>query len=269
MKTLLISLLLAVSAAAGAAPTLAAPVESLRVTGTIVSVSSTSLQLATGGGQTMTFRLVPTTTFDENGQAIDAPAPAAGQPVLVKYHQEANGSLKAKEVRVEPPSSSVTTPAVIVTATLVSLSPGTVTVKPTSGGATLTLRLVPETVYELHGKPAALSDLRAGQRLRIKYHLEPDGSVKAKKIKILAEPAVSFRLEGTLLAASATHMRIRVGGGKTIDVAVDAGTKVTENGRRTRAASLAVGDRVQVVGLASGGVYTAQQIRAQRIARKR
>lgn len=268
MKIPLISLLLAVSAAVGAAPALAAPVGSLRVTGTILAVSPTSLQLAASGGQTMTFRLVPTTTFDENGQAIDVSALAAGQVVLVKYHQEANGSLKAKEVRVETPSS-VASPAVIVTATLISLSPGTVTVKPTSGGATLTLRLVPETVYELHGKPAALSDLRPGQRLRIKYHLEPDGSFKAKKIKILAEPAVSFRLEGTLVAAGTTHVRIRVGGGRTIDVAVDAGTKVTENGRRTRAASLTVGDRVQVAGLASGGVYTAQQIRAQRIARKR
>ncbi len=280
LKTLLLSFLLTCLAAVGAAGAFSAPATSLRVTGTIVTVGPGSLQLAASGGTTMTFRLVATTTFVEDGQPAGLSALAAGESALVKYHQEPDGSLKAKEVKVESPTGPASAP-VIVEATLLSVSVGAIAVRPAGAGADLSLRLDPATVYELQDAAAAATDLRVGQRLKVKYRVEPDGSLKAQKIEILAAPAVAFQLEGTLVAAGATTLRVRVRGiresgtsvpalaGRTIVVGIPSGTTVTENGRAKRGAALAAGDRVHVTGLVSGAAFTAQQVRAQRIARKR
>ncbi|RDI76273.1 hypothetical protein Gocc_0692 [Gaiella occulta] len=38
-------------------------------------------------------------------------------------------------------------------------------------------------VYELDGQPASQSALQVGGRVEVKYHVEPDGSLKAKMVK--------------------------------------------------------------------------------------
>lgn len=278
MKILLSSLLLAVFAAVVAPQTLASPVGSIRVSGTIQAVSPTSLQLEVSGGQSMTFRLVATTAFVEDGLPVGLSALNVGEAARVKYHEEANGSLKAKEVSVKP-STGPASPPVIVKGTLLSVSPDTVAVKPAAGGADLSFRLDAGTIFMLQGKAAVSGDLRPGQRLEVKYRVEPNGSLKAQKIKILAAPAVAFVLEGTLVAAGATSLRVRVEAaresgapvptliGRTIVITLAPGSRVTENGRAKRGGALAVDDRVHVTGLVAGDAYAAQTVRA-RIARK-
>lgn len=282
MKRPLVPVLFALAVLAlGAQPLAAAPVASLRVTGTIAGVTSSSLQLTASDGRSLTFRLVATTTYAKDGQPASASVLAPGETARVKYHQEANGSLKAKEVEVLTPSGPPS-PPVVVRANLLALTTTEITIAPLGGGPNLTVRLAPTTLYEIGDRTAAVTDLRVGEELKVKYRREGDGSLKAQKVKVVpAVTHVAFQLEGTIVHAGALLLRVRVRGaleggvlkpalgGTTVSVAVTAATTVTENGRAARAGALTVGERVHITGLVSGGAFSAQHVVAQRIGKKR
>jgi hypothetical protein len=181
--------------------------------------------------------------------------------------------------------ATVTVPAsppVVVRARLLAASTAAITIGPLAGGPNLTVRLAPATLYVVGDRTAAVTDLRVGEKVKVKYRREADGSLKAEKIKVLpAARSVAYQLEGTIVRASGLRLRVHVRGareggapvpalaGTTTTVMVTAVTRVTENGRAARAAALAVGDRVHISGLLADGVFSAQRVVAQRLAKKR
>lgn len=253
---------------------------SLRVSGTVAAISSGALTITAVGGQAMSFRLVSTTTYAKDGQAADPSALAVGASVRVKYHLEANGSLKAKEVDVET-LTGVASPPVWVRGSVVSVGPDVLVLKNDVSGQELTMRLSPTTIYEKNGQPGVVGDLQPGQLIKVKYRVEPDRSLKVQKVKIELRKAVSFELEGAIAHAGATSVRVRVAGlrengvlvrasaGRIVAVTVSASTAVLRNGRRARGGALVVGDHVHVVGKLAANVLTADRIVAQGAVRKR
>lgn len=280
MKKPLALLVLALAALTfGAIPATAATGSSLRATGAISVVTAGSLTITTVDGQAMSFRLVATTSFVEDGQAVAASVLVVGEVVRVKYHVEADGSLKAKEVRVESGSGALSAP-VRVSGVLVSVSPGSIVVR-TDAGQVLTLRLSPTTSFETGGRPVMVGGLRAGERVKVKYHLEADGSLKAKKVTIELAQRVSFQLEGMLIAAGARSLRVRVSGlresgalvraaaGRTITLTLSGTTIVVESGRKIGPALLARGDRVHASGVVSAAVFAVERVVARRVGSRR
>lgn len=274
-----LGLLVAALAAVCAAPASAAPSASLRMTGTILSSGSSSLELRTSDGRTVTFRLVSGTTYVQDGQPATQAALLPGRPAVVKYHQEADGSLKAKEVKVDSATGAASAP-IVVRGTILALSAGTLSVKPDVSSPALSLRLDGATVLDANGRPLDVGALHTGLHVKVRYRVEPDGSLKAQKVKLLPARKVSFVLEGTLVSAGATlriHVReARENGtatpslaGVMVALGLAPGAVVTENRRVKRAAALAAGDRVQVSGTLANGVFTAQRVVAQRIAKQR
>lgn len=253
---------------------------SLRVSGTVSAVSSGTLTITAVGGQAMSFRLVSTTTYAKDGQAADFSAIAVGELVRVKYHLEANGSLKAKEVNVEIGSEVASAP-MWVAGSVVSVTPDVLVVKNHPSGQELTMRLAPTTGYEKNGQPAVVGDLQPGQVVRVRYRIEPDRSLKVQKVKIELGPSVTFQLEGMVARAGATSVRVRVVGlresgalvrvtaGRIVTVTLSASTAVLRNGRKARGGALVVGDHVHVAGTLAGNVFTASRIFAQRAVRER
>ncbi len=276
----LLALVLALLTVA-ANPAAARSDSSLRASGTVSAVQAGSLTIVADTGQTMTFRLVATTGYEKDGQPASESALAVGQHVKVKYRQEPDGSLKAKEVKIEPSAGSPSAP-VQVRGSVISVSAQTLVVKAKGTGKELTIRLASTTIYEKNGGPATEADLRVGQRVKVKYRVEPDGSLKAQKVKI--EPrsaAVSFQLEGIDAGGSATTLLVRVSGlrengavvraavGRTITVRLAPGAAVILNNRRVRLGALVRGDRLHLSGTASNGVFTAQRVVAQRAAKRK
>ena len=154
---LLLALLLLCAPAAGGVTG-----SSLRVSGTVSSISPGTVTIAADSGQTLSFRLVAATTYARDGQATDFSALAVGESVRVKYHLEASGSLKAKEVDVETTTGVASAP-VWVRGSVISVTPDVLMVKNDASGQEVTVRLSPTTGYEKNRQPAAVGDLRPGQ----------------------------------------------------------------------------------------------------------
>jgi hypothetical protein len=278
-KALLLLLLALATLTFGAIPASAVTDSSLRAIGVVSALATGDLTITTSDQQVMSFRLVATTSYVTGGQAATESALAVGESVIVKYHLEANGSLKAKEVKVETASGAASAP-VRVRGSVISVSAASFVLR-TDAGQELTVRLSPTTAYEEGGgRPGTASGLRAGQRVKVKYRVEPDRSLKAEKVKIELQTRVSFQLEGTLIAAAATSLRVRVSGlrengvlvrvaGRTVTLALSPTTTVVESGRKIGPASLARGERVHVSGVLSARAFDAQRVVAQRAARKR
>lgn len=253
---------------------------SLRASGAVSAVSSGTLTITVADGGAMSFRLAVTTTYAKDGQPADFSALAVGDSVRVKYHLEANGSLKAKEVDVET-VTRVVSPPVWVRGSVVSVTPDVLVVKDNASGQDLTVRLSSTTDYVENGQPAARVDLQPGQSVKVKYRVEPDRSLKAQKVKIELRRTVSFQIDGTIVRAGATSERVRVAGlrehgalvraaaGRIVPVALSPSTAVLRNGLRASATALAVGDHVHVVGALLANVFAADRIVAQRELRKR
>lgn len=278
-KAHLLSLLL-VMLAVGVSAATAGTDSSLRVSGTISGVAPGAVTITAADGQTMTFRLVATTTYAKDGQPADTSALAVGETVKVKYHLEANGSLKAKEVAVETVSGTASAP-IVVRGSVISVSADTLVIKNDAGGPDLSMRLTATTSYEKDGRPAVVGDLQAGQSVKVKYRVEPDRSLKAQKVKIVLKKSVSFQLEGTLAGADAASLRVRVTGlrengalvratgSRVVTVTLSPLASVVRNGRKSRVGALIVGDRVHVTGTVAGGVFSAVRVVAQRAGKKR
>jgi hypothetical protein len=275
LLSLLLALLLLCAPAAGAVTG-----ASLRVSGTVSAISSGTLTVTVDSGQTMSFRLAAATTYANDGQAADFSALAVGESVRVKYHLEANGSLKAKEVDVETDSGVASAP-VSVRGSVVSVTPSVLVLKNDATGQDLTMRLSPTTSFEKNGQPAVVGDLEPGESVKVKYRVEPDRSLKVQKVKIEFRQSVAFQLEGAIVQAGATSVRVRVAclrengalvratAGRTVTVMLSASTAVLRNGRKARAGALVVGDHVHVVGTLAANVFAADRIVAQRAVRKR
>ena len=143
-----------------------------------MSVSAGSLEIKADGRQAMTFRLVATTAFVRDGQPVQLSEVRVGDRVRVKYHLEPNGTLKAKEVRVEPPP----TPLLFAEGSLSAVSVDQLVVA--VAGVSRTFRLTSETTYSSSGKPLPVSALKPGVRVRVGYHVDPDGSLRAKEVEL-------------------------------------------------------------------------------------
>lgn len=253
---------------------------SLRVTGTVTALSAGSLTITAEGGQTMVFRLVATTTYSKDGQAASEAALQAGEHVKVKYHQEPNGSLKAKAVEVETQAGGASAP-LRTRGTVTSVAADTLVITEEGSGKQLSFRLSATALYLKEGKPAIEVDLRAGEYVKVKYRVEADGSLKAGKVEIEQRArAVAFQLEGIDVGGSGTTLLVRVaslrengaavaGSRRTVGVRLAAGATVLLNNRKARLGALARGDRLHVSGTVSGGVLTAKRIVAQRTARRK
>lgn len=151
---------------------------SLRVEGVVMSVAAGSLEIRADGGQAMTFRLVATTAYVKGGQAVQQSEVRVGDRVRVKYHLESNGTLKAKEVSVEPPP----TPLLFAEGSISAISADQLIVF--VGGVSKTFRLTSGTTYSSNGQPIPVSAFRPGVRVRVEYHADPDGSLRAKEVAL-------------------------------------------------------------------------------------
>jgi hypothetical protein len=89
----------------------------LEVKGTVTAVSADSLSITSHSGQAMTFRLTATTIYEKNNQPAEQADVQVGLDVKVKYHVVANGSLKAKKVTIEQPTTAIPTATPQPTAT--------------------------------------------------------------------------------------------------------------------------------------------------------
>jgi hypothetical protein len=81
----------------------------LEVKGTVTAVSADSLSITSHSGQAMTFRLTATTIYEKNNQPAEQADVQVGLDVKVKYHVEADGSLKAKKVKIAQPTTPIPT----------------------------------------------------------------------------------------------------------------------------------------------------------------
>ena len=160
--------------------------------------------------------------------------------------------------------------------TVVSVTAGTLVVKVSVTGRQLLLRLDATTIYERNATPVAWSDLRPGQDVKLKYRVEPDGSLKAQKVKIQIQqaPVVRFQLVGVDVgvASAALLVRVRslreggaaVGAGRTVSVRLAPGALILLNKRSVRLTALRRGDRLNVSGVLAGGALTAERVVARR-----
>lgn len=251
------------------------PVSSIRTTGTVTGITSTTLDLAADTGQSLSFRLVTATAYELDGQPASLSALQVGQRVEVKYHVEPDGSLKAKMVKIETAATVAGAP-VRTRGTVVSVTATTLVVNDAATGRELSLRLDASTIYERGAEPAAWSDLHAGQAVKLKYRIEPDGSLKARKVEIElpAAPLIRFELVGDDVDAVRGVLRVRVrslrergaviAAGRIVAVRVAAGASILVNKRRVSLAALRPGDRLSVSGVLSGSALTAERVVARR-----
>ena len=164
--------------AGGGGVALGAGATSLRVEGVVKSISAGSLEIKTDAGQAMTFRLVATTVYLSGAQTVQQSDVRVGERVRVKYHQEPNGSLKAKEVKVLPSP----TPLLFAEGTVSAVASDQLTV--VVAGVSRVFRLTSETTYSSNGLPIQLSVFKPGVRVRVEYHADPDGSLRAKQVSL-------------------------------------------------------------------------------------
>ncbi len=149
---------------------------------------------------------------------------------------------------------------------------GTVTrVEQTSGGGTVTVRLVGfdvavkvtgETDIESHGDAVGLTGIRVGDFVKVSGFFSASGIV-AKEIQILDAQEGEFRLRGmiTKVSTSAAGTTITVLG---VDVLVDANTKIEKRGPEGgfSALNLMVGMQVDVRGTEKNGKLVATRVKA-------
>src|SRR5258708_749204 len=107
---------------------------SIRGTGRVTAVAATSLTVAADTGQSMVFRLVATTAYELDGQPASQSALQAGQRVEVKYHVEADGSLKAKAVKIKTPAHGSAPAPVRVSGAVVSVTSATLVASDSRSG---------------------------------------------------------------------------------------------------------------------------------------
>lgn len=176
----------------------------------------------------------------------------------------------------------------------------------TATGQAMTFRLIATTIYEKYGQPAQQADVQVGLYVAVKYRLETDGTLHAKKVKIerhvvavptstsnsapAARPTVrarpsarpvTFQLEGTDAGVTAGALVVRVRGlsegrtsirtlvGRRLTVRVASGAAVLLNNRPARLGALAVGDTLHIAGTLANGTFTAQRIIAQHPSHRR
>jgi hypothetical protein len=195
----------------------------LYVKGTVKAVTADSLSIIANSGQAMTFRLSATIIYEKYGQPAQLADVKVGLYVEVKYHVEADGTLKAKKVKIELHTAAPTAtpkPTVAVPKPTVTVPKSTVTGRPSTR----------PIAFQLEGTDMGVT---AG--------------------------AVVVRVRG--LSEGRTSVRTLVG--RRLPVQVARGAAILLDNHPARLGALAPGDSLHITGTVANGAFTARRIIAQ------
>ncbi len=203
------------------------------------SSAPTTFTITTGDpATTVTVDVSATTTFREPGQSSPGLGDILmGDQVVIMGTEAGTNTIDATSVEVPPARDS---------GTVASTTPA-LTITTTNPAATITVNLSSNTTYTEPGfSPAALTDLRVGDRVLVSG--TQDGTNMVNATSVYLPPAVE---PGTV--ASTSPFTITAGDPTTVTINLSAGTTYREPGFSSPSlTNIVTGDRVVVFGTQDG-----------------
>ncbi|MBV9281917.1 MAG: hypothetical protein JOZ41_17700, partial [Chloroflexi bacterium] len=237
------------------------PGRHVEIRGTISAVGGGSIGVRSGS-TSYTVRLTGATVFYSGSRRSSIGALKVGEQVTV-YACCAGQPLTATSVHIR--STPARRTEVLLRGRVVALSSSEIRLAISKG--TVTIRLVPSTVYEVGSGRVGRDGVRIGDEVSVRA-VQAGSALEAARVHVYTSYRRPRTVTGVVASVSRTGLVV-VSGGKSVAVAVASGTAISLNGARIALTSLRSGDRVKVTASVTGnGVLTATRIVARRAAVK-
>lgn len=228
-----------------------APAAAAMVTGTITQVQATAtgevLTLSTASGAE-TVQVAATAQAFQSGQAVPLSQIAAGQAAELTL----NPSGQAQSITLYP-AGTAPVPATTVNGTLASFANGQIALQPSvAGGTSPTYAVSSSVVVTENGQGATTAALGAGDLVTL--------HILGGTVTWVALRASSSTLTGNLTSVVPGGYVLTEADGTTVRLAIPATAQVSAAGIVLPRGALAVGEAVDVAGLARTGAVVAQTV---------
>ncbi|MFA6959114.1 MAG: DUF5666 domain-containing protein [Thermoanaerobaculia bacterium] len=226
----------------------------VEVEGAIQTIATTTLTVRNAKGDT-TVALDATTIVVVKGAVASFADLVVGDTVEVHGLRRADGSVLALLVVAEAENIEIHGVIKAVDASAITVT--------TDEGSDVVLTLSAGTEIRLNGKPGAVTDLHAGQRVEVDAQRASDGTLEALVVKLEASDQL-LEINGTVKSSTATSLTITTKRGVDVVVGILADTIITKEGHALPAVQINVGDRVEVKATtATDGTLAAVRIRVE------
>lgn len=214
-------------------------VEMVKIDGVITHIDSTSIKVRTRKGDEVTVHLTPDTRVRIDDWPTSVAALHAGARVEIEALRGSDGTLAA--LRIETEDELFEIEGVVKTVGIDSM------LIQTHSGEEVTVGVTPATIIRDEGGLRSLSDLRPGDRVEVKAHVNAAGELVAAVVEIEEEEDEFFEIEGEIASITGSTLTVRTEHGSDVTIWLTSETIIRGHDSLLDVSQLHVGDDVEIV----------------------
>lgn len=214
-------------------------VEMVEIDGVITHIDSTTIKVRTRKGDEVTVRLTPDTRVRIDDWQTSVAALHAGARVEIEALRGSDGTLTA--LRIEAEDELFEIEGVVKAAGVDSL-----TIQ-THSGEEVTVGVPPGTIIRDEDRLRSLSDLRPGDRVEVKAHVNAAGELVAVVVEVDEDDDRFFEIEGKIVSITGSTLTVRTEHGSDVTIWLTSETIIRGHDALLDVSQLHVGDDVEIV----------------------